>query len=123
MSTASFAWQCHTRAASKPRQAHRKRYRLWACISQFDAATGADAFRSQTSFRKERYWWTSGDNAFFTGDEAQLEDVVAGDIVALGVRSLGSFSYDTQIGGNTTAPLFEVVSIKPERGTPSGQDQ
>jgi hypothetical protein len=29
----------------------------------------------------------------------------------------GSYSYDTQGGGNTTVPMFEVVSIKRERGT------
>jgi hypothetical protein len=27
------------------------------------------------------------------------------------VLSMGSFSYDTQNGGNTTVPLFQIVSI------------
>jgi hypothetical protein len=94
-----------------------RRYRVWACISQFDAATGPDMFRGQASYRKERYWWSEGENAFFMGDEAQLEDFVADDIVAMGVVSLGSYSYDTQAGGNTTVPLFQVVTIKRERGS------
>jgi hypothetical protein len=94
-----------------------KRYRVWACISQFDAATGPDTFRGQASFRKEPYWWLSGDNALFTGSESQLERYVTDDIVVMGVISLGSISYDTQIGGSTTVPLFEVVTIARLRGS------
>jgi hypothetical protein len=37
--------------------------------------------------------------------------------LATSVVSLGSYSYDTQIGGNTTVPLFQVVKIKLEKGS------
>jgi hypothetical protein len=40
-----------------------------------------------------------------------LEDFVEDDMVVMNVTSLGSFSYDTQIGGNTTVPLFTVDKI------------
>ena len=47
----------------------------------------------------------------FSGTEAQLADFVTDDIVIMNLTSLGSYSYDTQIGGNTTVPLFQVDSI------------
>lgn len=88
-----------------------KGYKLWACIAQFDAATGTDTFRGNASWHKETYWY-KGSNSFFVGVEAQLADFLTGDVVAMNVIGLGSYSYDTQTGGNTTVPLFEVVTIK-----------
>lgn len=88
-----------------------KGYQVWACISQFDAATGTDSFRAQASYAKQEYWYTDGANTLFSGTTDQLADFVQDDVVFMKVLSLGSFSYDTQIGGNTTVPLFEVVSI------------
>ena len=93
-----------------------KGYVLWGCITQFDAATGPDSFRAQASYKNQEWWYSDGVNAFFNGDEARLADFVADDIVYMKVVSLGSFSYDTQNGGNTTVPLFEVVSIKRKGG-------
>ena len=88
-----------------------KGYEVWGCISQFDAATGADAFRAQASNAKQEFWYSDADNAFFRGDEARLADFVQDDMVFMHVVSLGSYSYDTQAGGNTTAPLFQVDAI------------
>ena len=88
-----------------------KAYKVYGCITQFDAATGTDQFRAQASYQNEDYWYTNGSNAFFSGDEAKLADFVQGDIVSMKVLSMGSYSYDTQNGGNTTVPLFTVVSI------------
>ena len=53
----------------------------------------------------------------FVGDANQLADYVEDDIVAMNVTSLGSYSYDTQIGGSTTVPMFEVDSIKRQKGS------
>jgi hypothetical protein len=86
-------------------------YQVWGCISQFDAATGNDSFRAQASYAKQAYWYSDGDNALFTGDADHLADFVADDVVRMNVVSLGSFSYDTQIGGSTTVPLFLVDAI------------
>ena len=88
-----------------------KAYKVYGCITQFDAATGADSFRAQASYQNEDYWYSNGANALFSGDEAKLADYVEGDIVSMKVLSMGSYSYDTQSGGNTTVPLFTVVSI------------
>lgn len=87
-----------------------KGYQLWGCVTQFDAATGTDTFRANASYRKEPDWYV-GDNAFFVGTEKMLGDVVTGDIVSMNAVGLGSFSYDTQAGGNTTVPLFRVTKI------------
>jgi hypothetical protein len=86
-------------------------YTLWGCISQFDAATGLDSFRAETSNKKREYWFSDGVNAFFNGDASRLADFVQDDVVYMKVLSMGSISYDTQNGGNTTVPLFEIVSI------------
>jgi hypothetical protein len=88
-----------------------KTYQLWACITQFDAATGTDTFRAQASNTKQEYWYSDGENVLFNGDEDRLADFVEDDIVFMKVTSLGAFDYDTQIGGNTTAPLFMIDSI------------
>lgn len=86
-------------------------YQIWGCISQFDAATGDDAFLAQTSYAKQEYWYTDGDNVFFYGNADKLAEFVEDDVVFMKVVSLGSFSYDTQAGGNTTVPLFEIKQI------------
>jgi hypothetical protein len=88
-----------------------KTYQLWACISQFDAATGDDTFRGQASNKRREYWYSDGENALFTGDSGRLVDFVQDDVVVMNVMVLGSFSYDTQIGGNTTAPWFSIDKI------------
>ena len=69
---------------------------VWACISQFDAATGADTFRGEALNRKAEYWYLDTDNAMFTGDEDRLADFVKDDVVSMNVVGAGSYSYDTQ---------------------------
>ena len=88
-----------------------KTYQVWACISQFDSATGPDTFRAEAANKKQEYWYLDSDNAMFTGDADRLADFVKDDVVLMNVTSLGSFSYDTQIGGNTTVPLFSIEKI------------
>ena len=91
-------------------------FKLFACIWQFDAATGDDGFLGNASFHKVQYWNLDGENAAFTGDAGKLAPFVEGDIVSMNVAMLGSYSYDTQAGGNTTVPSFQVVKIKQEKG-------
>ena len=86
-----------------------KGYHVWVCITQFDAATGEDSFRGDASYKKLSDWFLDGDNAFFTGDAAKLADLVQDDVVFMNAVMTGSYSYDTQAGGNTTVPLFYVV--------------
>lgn len=93
-----------------------KGYVLWACIWQFDAATGPGSFLAQASNRKLSYWWTDGENAWFDGSAAKLADFVEDDVVYMKVVVEGSYSYDTQAGGNTTVPQFRIVSISRKGG-------
>jgi hypothetical protein len=93
-----------------------KGYILWACVTQFDAATGTTAFRADAANKKVRYWSLDGTNAWFTGPEKRLEDVVQGDLVSMKAIGTGAYSYDTQAGGNTTVPSFEVASVS-RKGT------
>ncbi len=87
-------------------------YVVWACITQFDAATGTDTFRGDASYKNfGKDFWLSGKNTMFQGQTDQLADFVADDIVVMNVMSMGSTSYDTQAGGNTTVPLFGVTKI------------
>lgn len=91
-----------------------KRYVVYACVTQFDAATGDDTFRGEAANKKIEYWYLDGENALFTGTASQLADVVTDDVVVMNVTSLGSFSYDTQIGGNTTVPWFQIDKVTPK---------
>ena len=84
---------------------------MWACITQFDAATGTDTFRGQANNLQIEYWYSDGDNALFTGTTSQLAPFVQDDVVYLKVVVLGSYTYDTQIGGSTTVPWFSVDEI------------
>lgn len=92
-----------------------KTYVIYGEITQFDAATGANAFRASTGPKKLRisYGYVNYDqNVIMSGTPSRLAKLVEGDCFSAKVTVLGSYSYDTQVGGNTTVPLFEVDSIK-----------
>lgn len=86
-------------------------YQVWGCIWQFDAATGPESFLAQAAPKRLDYWYSDGENASFTGDADRLSDFVEGDIVVMNVTVAGSYSYDTQAGGNTTVPSFLVNKV------------
>lgn len=91
-----------------------KTYLIYGEITQFDAATGTDTFRADTGPKKLRISYGYVDypqNSFLTGTESQLKKVVEGDCFKAKVTVFGSYSYDTQAGGNTTVPLFQVDSV------------
>jgi flagellar biosynthesis GTPase FlhF len=89
---------------------------VYGKITQFDAATGQCIFRADISNTVMAYEWDYEYNSMFTSGDGlsdcpKLDDVVQDDIVKMTVTSEGSFSYDTQIGGNTTVPMFKVEKI------------
>jgi len=91
-----------------------KTYVLYGEITQFDAATGKDMFLANSGPAKKRisHGYTSyAQNSEFTSDEIMLGDLVQGDCFKAKVTVLGSESYDTQLGGRTTVPKFQVDSI------------
>lgn len=90
---------------------------LTGVVTQFDAATGRCTFRANTGHTQMESSFDYGQNALFmSGDGSSdcpvLDDVVQDDHVRLWVEALGSFSYDTQIGGSTTVPSFEVLQVE-----------
>jgi hypothetical protein len=95
-------------------------YRVVANISQFDAATGPCNFRGAWDRTAQDYSFEyDGDNAMFssgpsvsaTADCPIFGGIDQDDTVSLIVRVQGSYSYGTQIGGNTTVPLFQVLRV------------
>jgi len=80
-----------------------KKVVVYAEVTQFDSATGNDAFRGNAAAQQLEYWSLDGTNVIFVGDEDLLGPVVQDDIVKVYATVLGSFSYDTQIGGSTRA--------------------
>lgn len=91
-----------------------KKYVVYAEVTQFDSATGTDTFRADVAHTdiRDYGYWIGGDNAIVTAGVADVSDVVERDIVKMYVEVVGAFSYDTQIGGSTTVPSFEVNIIK-----------
>jgi hypothetical protein len=82
-------------------------------VTQFDAATGTDSFLADTAARQSRDWFDYKVNTMVvTNDPSILTDVVEDDLVKMHVEVMGSTSYDTQIGGNTTVPELLVSIIE-----------
>jgi hypothetical protein len=89
------------------------RYVIYGEMNQFDSATGDSAFLADSAFKNTtEYGYFDGQNTWFDGDSKKLEDFVEGDVFRATVTVTGSYSYDTQIGGNTTVPKVEISSIK-----------
>jgi hypothetical protein len=89
---------------------------LYAAITQFDSATGPCAFRANIAHANQEKSWDYDDNSVFTGGDGasdcpDLGGFVVDDEVRITATSLGSLSYDTQIGGRTTVPSFHVEEI------------
>ncbi len=99
--------------AKNPDQHTGKKYVLYGYVSQFDAATGDSAFRASAGADRADEWYEYDTNVLVQADSAALlANVVQDDIVKMYVVGAGDFSYDTQIGGNTTVPMFKVNMIE-----------
>lgn len=83
-------------------------------ITQFDAATGRCGFLASISSAMKEFSYEYEYNSIHSAEEpcAILDPIVQGDSVKLWLTSTGSYSYDTQIGGNTTVPSFEVLQVE-----------
>lgn len=83
-------------------------------VTQFDAATGTDTFRANMDGIKHRPSYGFVDyptNTLLTNVSGDVSDLVEDDLFTAKVLVLGSFSYDTQIGGTTTVPHLSVISL------------
>ena len=87
---------------------------IYGYVTQFDAATGTDGFRANTAAAPQSDWYDYDVNSIVSASAGQsniLANVVEGDLVTMYVEVVGAYSYDTQIGGSTTAPQFRVNII------------
>jgi hypothetical protein len=90
-----------------------ERYVVYGHVTQFDSATGPDAFLASTDAVEHGQWYEYDVNTLVLAeDPAILAPVVENDLVKMFVEVVGSFSYDTQIGGNTTVPQVTVRMIE-----------
>ncbi|TCC40007.1 serine/threonine protein kinase [Kribbella capetownensis] len=90
-------------------------YVVYGVVTQFDAATGEDTFRADVDGVRHRVEYGYVDyptNTLLTNVSGDVSDLVQDDLFQANVLVLGSFSYDTQIGGETTVPNLSVISIK-----------
>ena len=86
---------------------------IYGVVTQFDSATGSMSFRADTSAQRKRAWYNYDTNTIVDAPNPEfLSDVVIDDLVTMQVEVLGATSYDTQIGGNTTAPKMCVRGIE-----------
>lgn len=102
------------RLVKNPDRQVRKKYILYGEVVQFDAVTGDDAFLANAGATKKfvEYGYVDySENALFSATEKRFRKVVQGDVFKAYVRVVGSLSYDTQIGGNTTVPHLFVDRI------------
>ncbi|WP_297650316.1 hypothetical protein [Pseudonocardia sp.] len=84
-------------------------------VIQFDAATGTSGLRAEVDGVEHPLQSGFADystNTVIAGDPAVLKNVVEKDVFKASVTVAGSTSYDTQIGGHTTAPTLQIQSIQ-----------
>lgn len=88
---------------------------VYGQIIQFDDNTGPSSFRAEAGGRHvaPSYGFVNypTDNVIFNGDEAKLKPLVEGDLFTAEVTVGGSTTYDTAMGGSTSAPVLRVDSI------------
>ena len=81
---------------------------MYGKITQFDSATGTEGFRADAGGVRQVPdsigFVNYPTNTIFSGDSTMLTDFVEGDLFTAKVTVAGAYSYDTQIGGSTTAP-------------------
>lgn len=85
---------------------------VYGVVTQFDAATGDDGFLANADGVRHSEPYDYETNTLFSGGPNDLSDLVEDDEFRAKVTVIGSYSYDTQIGGNTTAPQLSVESIE-----------
>ena len=91
---------------AKAPDAHRgRKLVIYGVVTQFDSATGKTTFRVETGANPGDYY-DYDVNSMVGVLSTTAANVVEDDMVTLYVEVVGSYSYDTQIGGNTTVPKF-----------------
>lgn len=79
-----------------------EKYVIYGYVTQADASTGTEGFRASTG-GEQTDWYNYDINTIVIADSDIVANVVTDDIVQMYVEVLGSYTYETQIGGETTA--------------------
>lgn len=89
-----------------------ERYVVHGVVTQFDAATGRDAFRADIDGprRSDRYDYET--NTIVNVASADASDLVEGDEFTASVEVVGGYTYETAIGGQATAPELTAAKIR-----------
>lgn len=93
-----------------------EKYVIYGRVTQADASTGTEGFRADTSGEPQASWYDYDINTIVAADPEIVKTVVTDDLVTMYVMVGGSYSYDTQIGGSTTAVMV-LASILTVDGT------
>lgn len=100
---------------AKSPDSHRgETYIVYGKVTQFDSATGDDQFRADVDGVKHKVEYGYVDyptNTLMTNISGDVSDLVEDDLFTAKVAVVGAYSYDTQIGGETTVPQLSVMSI------------
>ncbi|WP_231250655.1 hypothetical protein [Nocardioides furvisabuli] len=84
-----------------------KKIMLYGYVTQSDSVTGPKNLLADTSATPGYEWYDFDTNSLISAPGPNLfANVVEDDLVTLYVEVVGSYSYDTQAGGNTTVPQF-----------------
>ncbi|BBH71849.1 hypothetical protein ACTI_85340 [Actinoplanes sp. OR16] len=103
------AWK---KIAKSPEDYIGDHYVVYGVVTQFDAATGEATFRANVDGVRHSESYEYDTNTILDGYISDLADLVEDDEFRAKVTVSGSYSYDTQIGGNTTAPQLSVDAIE-----------
>lgn len=80
-------------------------YVIYGHVTQADAATGTEGFRANSSGEWAENWYDYQVNTIVIADPEIVKTIVTDDLVTMYVTIIGAQTYDTQIGGSTTAPM------------------
>ena len=90
-----------------------ERYKVFGWVFQFDAATGPDGFLADVGPKRKYDQFGYTQRAALVADDSKLlKNIVEGDLVTMYATVIGAYNYDTQEGGATTVPQFDVNIIK-----------
>lgn len=100
----------------KDPNAHKgQRFVVYGVVTQFDAATGTSTLRANTAATPQDRSYDYDQNTIVESTVQTLGPVIEDDFVTFYVEVVGSYSYATQIGGNTTVPKLKANIVQVTR--------
>lgn len=89
-----------------------KAYIVYGAVTQFDTATGDDTFRANVDGVRHSDRYDYDTNTILTNVAGDVSDLVEDDMFQANVIVVGSYEYETTLGGNMTVPMLNVMKIK-----------